>query len=283
MSSLSNQKTAVAPISDAIVHAVARLVDDAQSDTREPSHYQIEQQIIRAGLTSGDPKSQGQSVGKAKRVRGVLSWALDNFPDAGGVFVGHLISLVRGCGGFREESPNYVGRDVIIDVIEVFKSEGYQLLPSGELCSSLLDNLDGTELSDALGAYVRRAKRGASDAALVTGTGKDLLEATAAHILRERWGAYPERDNFPTLLGQAFVALGLATPHQPEKPGERPQDRLDRALYQVGLAVNNLRNKEGTGHGRPWLPSVTESESKVAIEVMGIIAERLLVRHATMT
>lgn len=280
---MDNQIPAVAPISDAIVHAVARLVDDAQSGTREPSHYLIEQQITRAKLTPGDPKSHGHTVGKAKRVRAVLNWALDNCPESGGVFVGGLISLIRGCGGFRDESPNYVGRDVIIDVTEVFKSEGYQLLPSGEVCSSLLDNLDGAELSDALQAYVRRAKRGASDAALVTGTGKDLLEATAAHILRERWGAYPERDNFPTLLGQAFVALGLATPAQPEKPGERPQDRLDRALYQAGLAVNNLRNKEGTGHGRPWLPSVSEPESKVAIEVMGIIAERLLIRHATMT
>ena len=59
---------------------------------------------------------------------------------------------------------------------------------------------------------MRREKRGAENAALVTGTGKDLLEATAAHILVERWGAYSSSANFPTLLGQAFVALGFATP-----------------------------------------------------------------------
>jgi len=35
---------------------------------------------------------------------------------------------------------------------------------------------------------VRRAKRGAADAALVTGTGKDLLEAVAAHVLQQRYG-----------------------------------------------------------------------------------------------
>jgi hypothetical protein len=269
----------VAPISDAIVHAVARLVDDARSGTRAPSHYQIQQQISSANLTLADPKTFGETVGKAKRVRAVLSWALDNSPESGGVFVGKLISLVRGCGGFREDSPNFVGQDVIKDVSEVFKTEGYQLLPSGEVSSTLLDNLEGTELSEALEAYVRRAKRGAMDAALVTGTGKDLLEATAAHILHERWGAYSDRDNFPTLLGQAFVTLGMATPQQPEQLGEPPQNKVDRALYQAGVAVNHLRNKEGTGHGRLWMPSVTNSEGKVAVEIMGVIAERLLTKN----
>ena len=64
-----------APVNDAIIVAVARLVDDAQSGTREPSHSDLEFQINRAGLSDGDPKVQGQVVGKAKRVRATLSWA----------------------------------------------------------------------------------------------------------------------------------------------------------------------------------------------------------------
>jgi hypothetical protein len=54
-----------------MIIAVARLVDDAQTETREPSHSDIEFQIRRARLTQGDPKAQGQLVGKAKRVRGL--------------------------------------------------------------------------------------------------------------------------------------------------------------------------------------------------------------------
>lgn len=273
---MSARAAPMAPLSDAIIIAVARLVGDALSGTREPSHSDIEFQFNRVGLGAGDPKAMGQQAGKAKRVRGVLSWALDNDPQAGGAFVASLISLIQGCGGFRETSPNYPGGEVIQDAVHAFRAEGYVLSLDGDLRSVILDSLEGIALTEALEAYVRRAKRGGLDAALVTGTGKDLLEAVAAHIVHERWSTDATRLNFPTLLGQAFVAVGLATPQDVVEPGEHAQRRLDRALYAAGLAVNHLRNKEGTGHGRPWLPSVSDSEAKTAVEIMGIIAERLL-------
>jgi len=47
-------------------------------------------------------------------------------------------------------------------------------------------------------------------------------------------------------------------------------------LYELGCAVNNLRNKQGTGHGRPFLPTVSDNEAKAAIESMGMISEFLL-------
>jgi hypothetical protein len=85
---------------------MARLVDDAQSEKREPSHSDLEFQINRTQLTSGDPKNQGQLVGKAKRVRAVLSWALANRPAAGEALVESLLSFLQACGGFRPASPN---------------------------------------------------------------------------------------------------------------------------------------------------------------------------------
>jgi hypothetical protein len=69
--------TKKAPINEAIVVAVAQLVDDSQTETREPSHSDIEFQINRAGLIHADPRIQGQIVGKAKRVRAVLSWGME--------------------------------------------------------------------------------------------------------------------------------------------------------------------------------------------------------------
>jgi len=268
-----------ASLTDSIIFAVARLVDDAQSETREPSHSDIEFQIGRARLTQGDPKAQGQLVGKAKRVRGTFSWAMEHNPSAGEGLVESLIALVRGCGGFRLASPNYVGENAIADAITAFRAEGFELTLEGELRPLLLDNLSGTALSAALEAYVRRAKRGAADAALVTGTGKDLLEATAAHILVERHGSYPQGANFQGLLGQAFVATGLATPQHPVQPSEPAQRKVERAMFELACAVNTLRNKVGTGHGRPWLPIVTDVEAKIAIEFMGAIAEWMLDAH----
>ncbi len=264
-----------APLSDSIIISVARLVDDAQTETREPSHSDLEFQINRTRLTQGDPKAQGQLVGKAKRVRGTLHWALENNIEAGELFVESLIALVRGCGGFRPASPNYVGEHAIADAIAAFRAEGYELSLDGELRPIVLDSLSGAALSSALRAYVRRAKTGVADAALLTGTGKDLLEATAAHILMERNGSYPQT-NFQGLLGQAFVALGMTTPHHPVIAAEPPQKKVERAMFDLACAVNSLRNKVGTGHGRPWLPNVTDAEAKAAIEFMGIIAEWML-------
>jgi len=265
-----------APLSDAVIVALARLVDDAQSDTREPSHSDIEFQIRRVKLEAADPKLQGQLVGKAKRVRAVLNWAFDNQSDTGELLVANLVSLVRGCGGFRRESPNYVGEDVIRSAAAAFRTEGFELAEDGELRPIVLDSLSGVELTAALNGYVRRAKLGSADAALVTGTSKDLLEATAAHVLTELYGGYNTSANFAGLLGQAFVALGLATPQDPVQQKEPPQRALERAIYETACAVNKLRNKEGTGHGRPWLPTVTDAEARAAVELMGTIAERLL-------
>lgn len=269
-------KNSIPPLTDTILVAISRLVDDAQVETREPSHSDIEYEIKRMNLQGGDPKTHGQTVGKAKRIRSTLSWALENNPESGAKLVVNLVSHVKACGGFREGSSNFVGKEAIQNAVSAFKTVGFELTLDGELFPRLLDNLDGAELTAALEAYVRRAKRGAEDAALVTGTGKDLLEATAAHILVEIWGSYPSSANFPGLLGQAFVALGFATPQNAPEPGEPVARKVERALYEAGCAVNSLRNKEGTGHGRPWEPSVTLDQAKLAIQQMGIIAEYML-------
>ena len=89
-------------------------------------------------------------------------------------------------------------------------------------------------------------------------------------------GSYPNRANFPALLGQAFVALGLATPEDPETPGEAPHRPIERSMYQAACGVNRLRNKEGTGHGRPWVPGVSKAEAQAAAELSGCIAAYML-------
>ena len=91
-----------APLNDEIVEAIAKLVDDSQIEKRDPSHSVIEFQIKRFNLSDGDPLKNGPPVGKAKRVRAVLSWSLENNLLQGEAFVFGLISTIRGGGGFRE-------------------------------------------------------------------------------------------------------------------------------------------------------------------------------------
>ncbi|MCF7817823.1 MAG: abortive infection family protein [Kiritimatiellales bacterium] len=264
------------PLTDSILFATARLVDDAQTETREPSHADIEFCFKKAGVEAGDPKASGQMVGKEKRVRATLSWALENNEEGGQSLVSLLIDFLRSRGGFRLDSPNFVGVYPIQNLQAAFAEEGFSLTEDGELRPNNLESLSGTELTSALEAYVRRAQKGNEDAALLTGTSKDLLEATAAHVIQEKWGSYSDRSNFPTLLGQAFVGLGLKTTEDKPVQGEPPQCRIHRGLFEAACAVNTLRNKQGTGHGRPWLSTVTPEEARLAIQTMGLVAELML-------
>ena len=264
------------PVNDTIIYALARLVDDAQRERRDPSHSDIEFLINRAQLKDADPNKDGAPVGKAKRIRGVLSWAIENDIQKAERFVAGLIASVKSCGGFREGSPNFVGIDAIYDLSSALKPEGYILGEDGSISPVALDSLSGRKLTEALRGYVNRAKKGIEDSALVVGTSKDLMEAVAAHVIQELWGSYPSTANFPNLLGQAFVALDMATPDQSKAPHEHQRCRMERALYESACSINNLRNKQGTGHGRPWLPDLRESEVKAAVEFIGVIAELLL-------
>jgi Abortive infection C-terminus len=265
------------PVTDLIVAAVSKMVDDSQAGIyREPTHSDLDFYIGRCGLSSVDPKMQGQTVGKAKRVRAVLSWTLDNDQAAGGKLIEALISKIRASGGFRETSENYIGKDIILRAIEAFGSEGYLLAMDGDLRRNNLETLSGRDLTEALRAYARRAKKGAEDAALLSGTSKDLLEATAAHVITVKFGVYPQHANFPTLLGQAFVALGLATSEDPPTSTEAPCRVMERGMYLAAVGVNRLRNKEGTGHGRPWAAGITKTEAEAAVELAGAIAGYML-------
>jgi hypothetical protein len=271
----SPTKQISAPLTDAVIASLSHLVDDSQSQTgsRQPSHSEIEEQFRRADLMHADPNQLGRPIGKAKRVRGVLHWAIEHDIEKGERLVYLLIALVRGVGGFREGSPNFVGSEAIQDLRETFASEGFNLSETGELLPIVLDTLVGARLTEALKAYVRRARRGVLDAALITGTGKDLVEAVAAHVLDQRFGSYSQSANFPTLLGQAFVALGLCAV---KKPNLTPQEQMELALYELACALNRLRNREGTGHGRPFVATITPVQARMAVQSMGLVAALLL-------
>ena len=270
------------PITDTVVHAFAQLVDDSGNNGsyREPSHSDIEFQVKAAGLTAYDPKLQGQVIGKAKRVRAVLYGAMEGNPSGGTRFAIGLLAKIRACGGFREGAANFVGREAIANAQAACKSEGFTLADDGTISPQILSALHGAELTCALLKYARRAQKGADDAALVVGTGKDLLEATAAHVLESLKGSYPAGANFHALLGMAFVALELAVPEMPEQPGEPPIRMMERGLFVAALGVNRVRNKQGTGHGRPFLPNLTDDEARAAIEVVGTVSIYLLQKLA---
>lgn len=265
------------PLDDSIVYAVSKLVDDALTERRDPSHSDIEFEIKKAGLVDFDPNKPGlASVGKMKRVRNVLITSLEKFPDKAERFAFGLISLIKANGGFRKGTPNYVGEELIKNLASTLKSKGILLGNDGTLSPVILDGLSFDEITEALENYITRAKKGMEDSALIVGTSKDLMEAVAAHVLLNKMGTYPTTANFPTLLGQAFISLGMATSHDKKVDGEHPRKEIERNLYDIACSINRLRNKQGTGHGRPWMPDVSNEEAIEAIQLIGVISDKML-------
>jgi hypothetical protein len=102
------------PLNDLIAFSLAGLVDDAQKDRRDPSHSDIEYCIKQCGLSQGDPNAHGQTVGKSKRVRAVLSWAIENsFED-----------------GRRAEARRFLDENTGPDNPRVYRNAALLLCPS---------------------------------------------------------------------------------------------------------------------------------------------------------
>src|SRR5205807_265007 len=118
--------------------AIAIAVSELVSSERPPSHDQLTRLFGRAGLASADPKHDAEragklSPGKLKRTRAVLTYAIDANPEAGSHLVSMILESVRAGGGFRPESPSYIGEQSLRDVQDAFRSEGYELGSDGVL------------------------------------------------------------------------------------------------------------------------------------------------------
>jgi Abortive infection C-terminus len=267
------------PLDDTILVAVAGLVDDKRSGTgsRMPSHDDIRRDIVRAGLEHLDAgKLSSQPIGKYKRVHGTLIAASSENPSAAVRLIEILLATVRGHGGFRPGGANYCGDETIANLAAAYAPHGWALSSDGKLLPHVLESLAGKETTANLKQYADRARRGALDDPLLAGVAKDLLEATAIHVVIEKHGITPTAHVFPVLLGQAFDALGMQIHGSSTKPGEHARARLERAAFELACSLNALRNKQGTGHGKPWLPDIRPAEARFAIESMGNIASLML-------
>ena len=249
-------------------------------DQRGPSHDELDRLLRRAGFDIGRVGARrvdGELVGKMKRLRDAFGFALDNAPDRGWQLVVAFVPALKAAGRFRVGTEDYVGETIVSAAREAFSSIGYELDAEGNLRPRLIEDLGSLEANAVLLTYIRRAQRGATDAALVTGTAKDLLEATARHVLFRQTADYRPKDDFPTTLYGAFYALGLQpAPLLLPQLASDPHVAVEQCMYLLANAVNRLRNKEGTGHGRATPADLTEREARLSIQAMGLISQFML-------
>lgn len=213
-----------------------------------------------------------------KRLRKVLALAVTESPERGGALVERLVHVIRGAGGFLSGSDQYAGEDLVHAAERAFAEVGFELDPEGHLRPLLLEGLEGRALTDALWTYVRRARSGATDDALVVGTAKDLTEAIARHVLLEVYGDYPAQIGVPGTLFRAFDCLGMQAP-QPAVLASLDSDAriaLRQAAYLFACAANKLRNSEGSGHGRPQSSTADAVDGRLCAQAAAAVGDLLL-------
>lgn len=259
---------------------------DFFEDGRGPSHDELDHAVARFGLSAGDPRQVGAPpIGKTKRIRQVLVHATDRDPKAGIDLAQQVVSLLRADGAFVATGESYAGGVKITALQRAFAGIGYDLDRTGAVRPLVIDNLTGTELTAALRTYVNRVNLNPDDAPLQIGTGKELDEATARHVLEQRVGLYPVGGNagsFSVTLASVFSVLDLAV--APGALGDSldsdPHKAVQQCLFQLSVAVNRLRNEAGTGHGRPGPPRKTTplsaSEARLVARATALIAGALL-------
>jgi hypothetical protein len=256
-------------------------------DGSGPSHDQLDQAFARAGLSAGDPApggrtASGSALGKTKRVRQVFVHATDNAPPAGLMLGAHLVTLLRADGCMSPASEAFAGQDKIERLRAVYDALGYSLDSTGTLRAKVVDNLTGTELTAALQSYIDRLNLNPEDAPLQVGTGKDLDEAVARHVLEQTAGSYPvggHAGSFPVTLANAFTTLGLAVPGRVDLDAD-PHKAVQQCLFLLAIQVNRLRNDAGTGHGHPSGPRKTQplssADARVVARATALVAGALL-------
>lgn len=254
-----------------------------------PTHDELDRAVVRAGLAQGDPGPGGRArdgtpVGKTKRLRALFVFATDHDSKAGVLMARHLVDLMRADGMFEPRLDGYAGESKVGRLREAFDRLGYDLDAWGALRPKVLDNLEGTALTDALQVLVARMNANPDDAALQIGSGKELDEAAARHVLMDKLGDYPTGGSvgsFPMTLARAFQVLDLEVP--PDLSGQLspdPHRQVQQCLFLLGLAVNRLRNDAGTGHGKPDRPRrtapLTPAEGRLVARATALLAGRLL-------
>ena len=260
--------------------AIASVVDQLVDASRSPSHDELGRLFKRVGVAIADPARSGERVGKVKRVRAVASWCMANDNAKGWRLLEELVGAVRAEGGFAADAPDFVGHDVVANLRRALATADYTIDNDGELAPLLLDNIPEADQHAVLSQYAGRLRRGAADSPLVTGTGKDLLEAAARHVLVQAGGSYNPQMGLPGTLVAAYTALGLSIPPADLIQGTGldpdPVGQLQQAVFLLGVAVNRLRNAQGTGHGRPYPASVTARQAELATQAIALATEVLL-------
>jgi hypothetical protein len=256
------------PVSDEIAGALGWFFHGGAG----PSHGKLTSAFLRSGYSDADIYRAGEiGPNKETRVQSVIRAAVRR-PARARELVDGILALLRVEGHFSRAEPE--AKRLVAAAQAAFRRVGWSLSDDGVLSATGDIDLD-TGGRQALDEQLDRLRRSTDDPALLLGSAKDLLEAVAKFVLEEL--GHPVPDNFNQLLFLARERLGIH-PSQvdSDSPGHQQVRKILGASWTIAEQVNELRNLQGTGHGRTLPTGVTPDIALLVVREACSIASFLL-------
>lgn len=243
-----------------------------------PSHSTIERVFRMSAYASDDP---GQHfTNKQDRVLEVGSAAVRR-PAKARRFVDLMLDALRAHGYFDKTIDHLepdAGRKVN-NLKAAISHAGWKLSEDGRL-----QHLGDIDLDaggrEALFEQLERLKKNLEDPAAAIGSAKDLLESICKFVLQEN-GRLPEYDlNFPAYFSQASDLLKISPKYvDASTEGGKQLREIHQSAHRIAVQLNELRNLQGTGHGRVLPTGVSPESARFVVRTGTYIAELLLSTH----
>lgn len=244
-------------------------------DGNGPTHSDLSSALHGAGLSDNYQTPTSGTFGQSKHQR-VLA-AFDRCSSNSEVAEKLVKELLRILYGTQSQQSNLSNLQTALRASSWELDSDWQLQPF-EL---VVLNTGGRR---ALNDLLARLQRNAEDSASNLGAAKELMESTAKYILRENNNPPDRSISFPRLIALAFDELGLnpATIDAATDTGQ-----VLREIYQtaktLALKINDLRNLQGTGHGRTHSTEIPLEVARFVVREAVHISELMLSTHDRQT
>lgn len=258
-----------APLTDDVAAAVGAFFHGGHG----PSHSAVSRVLVGAGLNDDfqyDP--QGAGPNKEQRVLGAFSRA--SRLGGGRKLLDGMLSALRHARLIGRPGSERSEHELTLRA--ALRRCGWDLSDDGQLLT-----ISGADLATggraALDETLQRLRGSGADPALAIGTAKDLLEAVAKFVLEELGMPAGKDMSFSAIWYVARERLGIL----PEKvdqslPGYKQIRAIHQSSWTIAENVNQLRNLQGTGHGRTLPTGVSSELALLVVREACSVAEYML-------
>ena len=236
-----------------------------------PTHSKLSTVFTEAGYGAAAPYDRfddQQQPNKEDRVNSTVRAAIRS-PQRSRDLVDGLLAQYRAHGFFRpsDNADEEKQRARRVRAAQAASARiDWELTDDGELHPLGVAAVTSVKGRPAIDDQLKRLRRATDDPALLIGTAKEMLESTAKYVLDAfSWG-YSAKTSFDELWHHARDRLGIHPKDiDVSQPGGAEVREILESSWKIARMCNELRNVEGTGHGRTLPAAVSPATALLVV------------------